>query len=421
VSERYRLHYCRALGITPGQFGPPGPGDLHSREVRSPGGLVAGHAAARISPEPGTSSLRTSRDVDYRWIRDAVWSASRVEREVLMTAHEGSEHAELAERRDIGEATLEQLRADVARLSRDYESGETLPLFLEMRRVRSRIYAALDRRLWPRDANELYLLAGCLSGLMATAARNLGYPQAAEELLRAGWAYATIVGHGLLMAQLRMGAADVAYWDGRPRQSRDLAGNGLEYLRDGQNAAQLHLKYGLAAARLGDARAARRAIDAASEARGREHSDELLDIGGNFSFSRAAQHYYAGFALLDIPQADAEAITQLQRAADLYARGPQPGEYHSYQLEAQARIDLATACLRAGQLDAAVAAAQPVLALPPGKRVRTLPERFRSVRAELASPRYQGSPAARDLDAQIEEFCSETITAELSDLRAEPT
>jgi hypothetical protein len=40
-----------------------------------------------------------------------------IEREVLMAAHEGSDHAEQAERRDIGDATLERLRADVVRLS----------------------------------------------------------------------------------------------------------------------------------------------------------------------------------------------------------------------------------------------------------------------------------------------------------------
>jgi hypothetical protein len=62
-----------------------------------------------------------------------------------------------------------------------------------------------------------------------------------------------------------------------------------------------------------------------------------------------------------------------------------------------------------------------VLALPPGKRIRTLPERFSSVRAELASPRYQGSPTAQNLDAQIEEFCHDTITTELRDLHGEPS
>ena len=42
-----------------------------------------------------------------------------------------------------------------------------------MRRVRNRVAEALERRQWPRDAAELYLLAGCLSALMAAAATNL--------------------------------------------------------------------------------------------------------------------------------------------------------------------------------------------------------------------------------------------------------
>src|SRR5258708_2148052 len=51
-----------------------------------------------------------------------------------------------------------------------------------MRRVRSRMYAALDRRLWPRDQAELYFLLGCLTSLMASAANALGYPQSAEPV-----------------------------------------------------------------------------------------------------------------------------------------------------------------------------------------------------------------------------------------------
>jgi hypothetical protein len=81
-----------------------------------------------------------------------------IEREVLMAAHEGSDHAEQAERRDIGDATLEQLRADVVRLSAELMIAEPFPMFREMRRLRSRIYAALDRQLWPRDQTELYFL-----------------------------------------------------------------------------------------------------------------------------------------------------------------------------------------------------------------------------------------------------------------------
>ena len=249
-----------------------------------------------------------------------------------MAAHEGSEHAERAEQRGIGEATLEQFRADVTSLSVQYMTGETFGLFEEMRRVRYRILEALDRRQWPRDAAELYLLAGCLSALMAAAATNLGYPQAAEELTRAGWAYATIIDHRPLMARLRLCAAYAAYWSGRPEQSANLARSGLEYVADGQNAAQLHLFGGLASARLGDTSRARQAIAAARDARDRDHHDELLEIGGEFGFSRATQSYYAGFVLSEAASGKAgsdEAVTELESAIGLYAacrpgRAPQP-------------------------------------------------------------------------------------------------
>ena len=164
---------------------------------------------------------------------------------------------------------------------------------------------------------------------MAVAMDDLGYPQPAEELIRAGWAYAAAIDHRPLMAHLRLELASIAYWH-RPRQSRDLAQSGLRYLADGPNASQLHLYYGRAAARLGDAATARRAIASASEAREREHQDELLEIGGEFRFSRATQHYMAGSVLIETPQAEAGAIEELEQATELahriYQGSPQARE-----------------------------------------------------------------------------------------------
>ena len=57
-----------------------------------------------------------------------------------MAAHEGSDHAEQAERRDIGDATLEQVRADVVRLSIESMTVEPSSVFREMHRPRSSIY-----------------------------------------------------------------------------------------------------------------------------------------------------------------------------------------------------------------------------------------------------------------------------------------
>ena len=329
--------------------------------------------------------------------------ASAIRREVLMAAHEGSAHAEGVEQRGIGEATLEQFRADVTQLAVQYLTGETFGLFTEMRRVRNRITEALGRRQWPRDAAELYLLAGCLSALMAAAAVNLGYPQAAGELTRAGWAYATGIDHRPLMARLRLCAAYAAYWSGHPQQCADLARSGLGFLADGQGAAQLHLLGGLAAARRGDAARARQAIAAARDARDREHDDELLEIGGEFGFSRGDPGLLCG--LRPGRGGRGRGRRRRTRACRQPVRGrPGPGEQHSRRCRMLAHTDLAIARLRAGALDAAIAALEPVLALPPGERTAVQGQRLAVLRAGLSQPAYLGSARARDLDEQLAAF-----------------
>ena len=371
---------------------------------------------ADLAPVRAAATAYLSQGVTYRWMQEPDLGGSWIEREVRMGAHEGSDHAEQAERRDIGDTTLEQLRADVVQLSRDYMTGEPFTLFLEMRRVRSRMYAALDRRLWPRDQAELYFLLGCLNSLMASAANALGYPQSAEELVRAGWAYASVIDHHPLMAYLRLDLANIAYWASRPRQCRDLAQSGLRYLADGPTAAMLHLKNGRASARLGDAEAARRALADAEEIGEHEWRDDLIEIGGDFDLSRASGHYLAGSALIEIPGAEDSAAAELESATSLYAAGPRPGEVFGYTMEALARIELATARLRARQLDGAVAAMAPVLAMPSAKRIASLSQRMGRVRAELARPHYHGSAKARELDEQVEEFGRDTIVGVLSAL-----
>jgi tetratricopeptide (TPR) repeat protein len=345
---------------------------------------------------------------------------STVETEVLMAAHEGSEHAEQAERRDIGEATLEQLHADVARLSVESMTGEPFPLFREMRRVRARIYRLLDGNLRPADQANLYFLLGCLNDLMAVAASGLGYPQAAEELIRSGWAYATAIDHRPLMAHLRLQLASILFWENRPRQARDLAEDVLRYLQDGPNAAHLHVKYARAAARLGDAESARRAIADAEDAREREHSDEVLALGGEFGLSVATQSYFAGSALAELEGSESEAAEHLERAVASYDSGPGPGEQYWFGGGALAGVDLAAVRLRAGALDSAAGALELPLSLPSAQRINAVTTRLNLVRAELAAPIFQHSPQARELDERIEEFGSESITAELRGLSGSP-
>jgi len=461
LSERYRLHYCRAFGIQAAQFA-PGPVPAPAPEPAATELTMTKLTAADMATRPGTAmdyggrpasavvppyggqpvpavvppyggqpvsdgvpvgqlpAWPVSGFVAYREAERPGLGEFSVEHEVLMAAHEGSEHAERAERRDVGPATMEQLRTDVRRLSAEFMTGEPLASFLEMRRVRARIFRILDQQLWPRDQADLYFLLGCLADLMATAASGLGYPQAAEELIRSGWAYAAAIDHHPLMAHLRLKLAQVAYWNNQPQQARDLAEDGLHYLDEGPNAASLHLRYAMASAQLGDADGAYRALSQGRDAHEREYTDDVLQIGGEFAISKASHHREIGTALTDIDGANREASDELERAVAAFEAGPRPGEQHWFAGKPLATIDLATLHLRSGALDAAVTTLAPVLALPPTQRINALTSRLRLVRAELYRPIYGRSAAAQELDGQIEDFGRDTMAGGLHSLPGAP-
>jgi hypothetical protein len=402
LSERYKLYYSRVLGIPPSQIGS---GQHHEL------------AQAGTADPP----LQSPAVIAYRGIEEPGMGRFHVEAEVLMAAHEGSDHAEEYEQHGIGEATFDQLRADVIRLARLCDTGSPLPVFLDMRRVRERVYRVLDRRLWPQEQTDLHFLLGCLNGLMGITASRLGYPDAAEELIRAGFASASAIDHLPLQAQLRQQLSSVAYLRGRITESDQLAITGLEYLSEGPEAAHLYLNHARAAGKLGHSDTARQAVAKAHEARDRQYSDDLLEIGGEFAVSLATHHALAGAALADIEGAERDAATELERSASLYNQGPGPGEQHWFGGKPLADIDLAVVRLRSGALDAAGAALGAVLALPTDQRIADITARLAEVRRELTATLFRGSPQARDLGDRIEEFGREAVTAGLHSLAGGPS
>jgi hypothetical protein len=251
LSERYRMHYCRAFGISHDEF-------------------TAALPAAESGPAP--------------------------------------------------ELSLEQLHEELTRLARDYVTGEPLSMFTRMRRVREVMYSALSRKLWLRDQVDLCFLIGCLHSLMADAAEALGGSDLAQELARAGLGYALAIDHKPLAAQLRLNLAITALWSGLPVRAGELAKAGLAYLPSGPNAAQLQLVGARSAARLGDTRTAMQLIDDARRTRDVDHADDLLAIGGEFGFSVASQHYFAGSALVELAGEESAAADELAKAGALPGR-----------------------------------------------------------------------------------------------------
>ena len=104
----------------------------------------------------------------------------------------------------------------------------------------------------------------------------------------------------------------------------------------------------------------------------------------------------------------------------MYDAGPGPDEQHWFGGKALAGVDLAAIRLRVGALDAAIAALEPPLSLPPAQRINAVTTRLDLVRTELATPLFQRSPQARELDERIEEFSQEAITVELHSLSGGP-
>jgi hypothetical protein len=425
VSERHKLHYCRALTIHPRQFGPLPNDDRPDAQAPASPALTAS-ADALIAPVPASTLASDPGVVDtyplmpalvtYRGRQEAALGGDTVEQEVMMAAHESSDHAAEREQRGIGETTFEQLHADVVRLSRLTDSGSSLSAFLEARRVRDRVYHLLDRRLWPRAQSDLYFVLGCVNALMGVNANRLGYPDAAEELIRAGWIYSNAIDHRPLQGMLRERLSYVMYWRGRFREAHDLAVDGLRYVSQGPLGAELYVCQARAAARMGNPDTARHAVTLAHAAREGDFDNELLDIGGEFSVSLATHYAQAGAALADTGGAERDAVIELERSVSLYDRGPGPGEQHWFGGKALASTDLAVVRLKTGALDGAATILEPVLTLPPAQRVSSLTARLALVRRELAAPVFRDSPQARDLGDQIEEFDRTAVTAGLHSL-----
>jgi tetratricopeptide (TPR) repeat protein len=252
---------------------------------------------------------------------------------------------------------------------------------------------------------------------MGLNARRLGYPDAAEELTRSGWAYANAIDHNPLRGMLRAKLSSLMYWRGRFREAYDLAADGLRYASQGSLGANLHLEYARAAAQLGDPDAARRAVSLAHAAHEDDYRDDLVEIGGEeFALSQPTTYAMAGGGLAEMLDAGREAAEELEQAIGLYDGASGIGQQHWFGGKALASTDLAVVRLKAGALDGAATALEPVLTLPPAQRVSSLTARLALVRRELAAPVFRDSPQARDLGDQIEEFDRTAVTAGLHSL-----
>jgi tetratricopeptide (TPR) repeat protein len=333
---------------------------------------------------------------------EAPASGDRRSDAIAAAASEARGHAERAAVTEVGPGTLEQLTADVVRLSRAYVTAPPLPLFAVMHRVLGHIEAALDQRAYPAQARDLNFLAGVVCGLMANACLDLGREEAADDLARAAWTHGRIVDHGPLMGWARGTQALAAIWDERYADAAQHAENGLHHVPDGTGAVRLFAISARALAAMGDRAPARAAIKAAEKARANTDHDELHDgIAGEFAFDDAKLRYYEALSLLD-SEDPAQAEQVAVAAVRLYQAVP--ARVRSYGCEALARVELAKAHLMSNDVDGAADALGSVIELDPQRRISSLNQHLEVCRELLHVPADGGSGTARRLDQQLLAF-----------------
>jgi tetratricopeptide (TPR) repeat protein len=298
--------------------------------------------------------------------------------------------------------TLEQLYDDTRYLCGAYPQQPLANVLGDIASTQETIFSLLETRQRPSDSQQLYFLAGIVSGLLAKASHDMGDPHSALTQARTAFLCADHAEHNGLRAWIRGLQALVTYWDNRYLDSVRYAQQGREFASGSASATNVWLPVSEARAwaALGNPNEARRAIDQAEAAWSQVGQDDLDNVGGVCTFSRARQLYYSADALAWLPsEADAAADYSAQ-AIEAYSDPTRP-EW-AFGDEAGSHADLAVARIAQGELDGAVEAIAPVLVLPAEKRIKGIIASTKHVQSALV--RAGESRAARNLQEQIEVF-----------------
>jgi hypothetical protein len=329
--------------------------------------------------------------------------ASTIERDIALAADESARFGQFVEQSNIGPHALEQLRADLARISETYPHRPLYPTFIDLRNLRDRVFTTLEGRQPPALARELYLAASVLCGMLANASFDLGWLAAAETQARTAFLCAEFAGHNGLRAWIRGTQSLIAYWEDRNRDAVELARDGRRYPAEtGTAQVRLAAIEGRAHGRLRDKRAAEQAFCRAQKAR-----EQIVDAdqpGGILEFPTAKQALYAATMRLwlgrhtDIVRATQHAT----EAVELYQLAPS-GRQRTGEL-CLARLDLALAQLHQLDLESAAEQIREVLAAARRRRTESILRRLRQVASDLQRPRFQTATLALNLQEEIRVF-----------------
>jgi len=146
------------------------------------------------------------------------------------------------------------------------------------------VFHALTGRRQAKE-KDLYLAAGYLSGILAYAVLDLGYPDAAMTNTRSAWMCGERAGHNGLRAWVRGTQSLIARFQSRYEVAYEALQAGLQDATEGTALARLRCGEAQCLAHFGDSKGAHAALNSADDAL--DAATTADELGGLFTFPRA--------------------------------------------------------------------------------------------------------------------------------------
>lgn len=328
-----------------------------------------------------------------------------------MAARRAIEFALGAEQRALGPETLAYIEGEVRRLAECYTRVPLADILSDLSATQDLSFRILESgRATPAQSRDLYFFSSLLSGMLAKAAHDLSDPQSAMMQARTAVVCATQITHTPMIAWVRGLQSLISYWANRPADALHYAQVGASNQGTGGTVtvwlASLEAR---AAALVGDKESTHIALQRATSSREYVQPSSLDALGGNFTFPKNRQDYYAVEANVLLGDATGGLLTRAEEA--VAALNDENDPTWSFSDEAGARANLAMTHLYGRDLEAATHAMQPILDLPPGQRNAGIIGSMARVRDQLQRDPLRAERQARGLRDEIELYSSHRTRA----------
>ena len=318
---------------------------------------------------------------------------------LMMAADESAQFAEWAEAANAGRFSVDQLAAELRRLSVAYLTGSPVPVFIGTRAVRDKAVRLLQGHSAPARARDLYTVAGYACTLLAWISGDLGQLGAAETHGRTAWVCAELADSPELRAWVLSTQSKNAFWDRRLSDAVEFARAGQAIGRTTSVGVLLAAQEADAASQMGRTADAWTALGVLADAR--DAVDRPDEVGGLLSCDTARQGNYAAAVYVRTGR-PGDALREAHAALSQY----RDGDGHARGTEMQLHISRALGHLHGGALDGAAEALGTVLTAPPDERLAPVAGRLGEVTTALLDHRFTGSRVADSMREAITDYRS---------------